>query len=180
MWGSTVEYELLNVNDWRVNRMKTIMCLFTDIDKARLATETLLLEGFEFKQINVVVQESVAKNKLFISSQALKVEQNRSNYPLNGIERLLGGRQAFPSPDAGPLLCAGPEATTFVNAARYKSDLGLKFSLLGIQLPESIADYFRNGVKEGGLLFWIRVDDNKAGEVVKTMEYRNGLKIVSF
>jgi hypothetical protein len=160
--------------------MKTIICLFTNIDKARLATETLLLSGFQLEQLNVIVQELIAKNKLFISSQKLKYDENKTKYPLTGLESLLGGKQAMATPDAGRVLCAGPEATSSVKVANFKTDHGLKSALMEFQMPESAAEYYENGIKEGGLLLWIRTDDLKAAEVVRIMEYRNGLKILSF
>jgi hypothetical protein len=160
--------------------MKSIICLFTNIDKARLATETLLLSGFELEQMNLIIQETIAKNKLFISDYSLKVEENKSKYPLGGLERLLGGKQAFVLPDAGRVLCAGPEATNTVKTANSKPEKGLKYALMQYQLSESVAEFFKNGVKEGGLLFWIRTEDLKVMEVARIMEYRNGIKIVSF
>jgi hypothetical protein len=160
--------------------MITIICLFSDIDKARLATETLILSGFETEQMNIIVQQTIAKNKLFIADQSLKIEENKQKYPLSGLERLLGGKQPITTPDAGPVLCAGQEATNAANAAIYKPDKGLKFSLMESRLSEHDAQYYTNGIKEGGLLFWIRSDDSKAGEVVSILKYRNGLKVHSF
>jgi hypothetical protein len=160
--------------------MKSIICLFYSIDKARLATETLLLSGFELEQMNLIVQETIAKNKLFISDQSLKLEENKSKYPLSGLERLLGGKQPFVTPDAGRVLCAGPEATTTVKTAISKPQKGLKFALMQFQLSDSIAELYKNGIKEGGLLFWVRTDDLKAMEVARILEYRSGIKIVSF
>jgi hypothetical protein len=160
--------------------MKAVICLFTNIDKARLAAETLILSGFPLEQMNVIVQETIAKNKLFISDHSLNLKENKEKYPLTGLEHLLGGKQSFQTPDAGPVLCAGSEAINTVKAALYKPDQGLKFALSEFHISEANAEYFRNGVKEGGLLLWIRTDDPKAGEVVKAMEYRNGIRILTF
>jgi hypothetical protein len=160
--------------------MKSVICLFTNIDKARLAAETLILSGFSLEQMNIIVQEPIAKNKLFISDHSLNLQENKEKYPLTGLERLLGGRQSIQTPDAGPVLCVGPEAINTVKAALSKPDQGLKFALSEFHLSGANAEYFRNGVKEGGLLLWIRTDDLKAGEVVKAMEYRNGIRILTF
>ena len=162
--------------------MKTVFALFTEIDNAKEAVYRLLSLGFEEKQINAVIQETVAKDFLDIRRHEVTVEKTDAlgSKEKSGLESLLGGRQAVKTPDCGNIYAAGESAAILAKtAAAFSEGGGIKNALQDFDISSERAQFYRSGITRGGILLWIRTDDNRAGEIITTIEQYKAQRIIS-
>lgn len=153
--------------------MKTYFGLIKDYYQGDAAVEALLQRGFEQDQINVVLLEHVAKNSMEAGLNSIKVDKSEEHGQpgMHGLDDLLGGEQAVTIPDVGRVYAAGQLANLLTNIAAMPgvADGGLKAALLEFNLSPDAAEFFMEGVRDGGLLFFIRTEDERAREAAEIL-----------
>lgn len=148
--------------------METIFGLIRDYDQGDAAVRALLEGGFEPDQINVVLLESIAKNGMEAGQNRIKVEKSEAHGEpgTHGLDGLLGGEQVVRVQDVGEIYAAGELATVLTKTASVPGTVngGLRSALVEFNVSPETAEFFVKGVKAGGLLFFIRTQDEQIGE----------------
>jgi hypothetical protein len=147
--------------------MKTVFGLFEDYHSAATAVDTLLEKGFEYEELNVMVTRSTAENWL---DQAPKEAEDESAEPSSLIDEMLDRHQGIIVPDTGPIYAAGQLANLIAKAAIDSdgSGPGLDEALESFNLKPNTAKTYREGIHGGGMLVFLRTEDERAAEAAST------------
>ena len=134
--------------------MKSIFGLFDNGTAAETAVAKLHDEGYDFKEINAVVQANQADSAI-----------TNDNAPK--LHHLLQGQQPVALSDVGPVYAAGPLATALVRAAAAPGaiDGGLAAALVDFNIAEDKASIYQSALQSGQLLLWVRAEDNRAATI---------------
>ncbi|MFP4163416.1 MAG: hypothetical protein ACLFVE_05505 [Chitinispirillaceae bacterium] len=163
--------------------MKSIFAVFSQIDRAREAVDELIDDGYKQEQMNSVVQEAVGKSFLDVNRQELKVEMTDAlgGRRVRNLDALFGGQQGVFTPDAGRVLAAGPAATIMAKASAGTDTAaqGLEDALKTFAVPENTARTYQKKISSGGILFWMRVDDEKVYEAVSVIKNHQGSDVLT-
>jgi len=161
--------------------MKTIFALFDSYLDAHEAVEALLGQGFNEKEMNAVALQEAAKQNMDMMGVDLKqVNVDKSDKlgakTVGGLTQLFGGEQPVHVSDTGDLLAGGELATMLVTqaAATGTAAAPLMNVLQEYGVPQDVAEAFRSGVNEGGVLFWIRTEDERAPVASNALKAENG------
>jgi hypothetical protein len=161
--------------------MRTIFALFEGYREAKSAVEGLLEQGFDPREMNVVMQELTARGSMDanLGTAGVQKAQEAGQGALQGIDRMIAGTQPFTVPDVGAVYAAGEMARTAVNAARRQepSATGLKQALVGFDVPEELAEFYRDGILDEGVLFWMRTEDRRAAQAANILAETKGKDI---
>jgi hypothetical protein len=121
--------------------------------------------------MNCIVYEDVAHIALIsmnvnLAAAAARSTKEVGERTLHGLESLLSRQQGLRIPGLGTILAAGDIATVMTKtaAAPGEANGGLEAALVDFGVPQHVAETFVSGVRHGGLIFMIRVDDERAGE----------------
>lgn len=146
--------------------MQTIFGLFTNYDAAKAAVDRILSAGVPETEMNAIVDTRLAKTAMSISRKTAAEEGGE----LEGLDGFLAREEPASLP-GGEVYASGTLATTVAQTAANPDnrvpDLGASLSEIGIS--EEMAATYASGVESGGLLFWVRVDDEQASEVQKIL-----------
>ncbi len=161
--------------------MRTIFALFEGYGEARSAVKDLLEQGFDPRDMNVVVQELTARGNMGVEpgvGDVPKVQETREDAP-QGMDRMIARTQPLTVPDVRPVYAAGEMARIVVNATHKEepSAAGLKEALVDFDVPEELAEFYRNGVLDEGVLFWMRTEDRRAAEAANILAETKGKEI---
>lgn len=163
--------------------MKTFFGLIKDYNQGDAAVSELVQRGFDHKQINVVLLEHLAKNSMEAGLNSIKVDKSEElGQPgAHGLDGLLGGEQAVTIPDVGRVYAAGELANLLTNTASVPGEVdgGLKAALVDFSLSEEAAAFYQEGVKDGGLLFFIRTEDERAKEAAGILRAHNAEQVMT-
>lgn len=163
--------------------MKTFFSLFDDYEKADAAVRELLAQDFAIDEINVILQETIAKNAMDVNQNQIKVKKSQEfgQPATHGLDGLLGGEQAFNVPDAGHIYAAGELADLLTKTALMPASAngGLKAALIEFGLSPETAELYRGGVQDGGLLVFVRVEDKKATTAREILRKHKARQIIN-
>lgn len=157
--------------------MKTIAGLFDSLDHAHAAVRALGDLGLAHSEISLVAHDASGEY-----GQALnRADWGKTTAPsagaatgavLGGLAGLLAGLGALVIPGIGPVLAAGPLGSALtgrVGSAVGAMGGGLLGALAGMGIPETKAQYYAEGVRRGGALVTVRVNDNMENQVQDVM-----------
>lgn len=152
--------------------MKTVFCLFKDVHSAENATEEILDPELPESQINVLIQEVVAKENLNITDHKTMV--HKTNHPgenvIHGLSSFLIGLKGINTSDAGRILAAGTIATEIAGTASVKTSGGLELVLKDFGIPDIYASEYIAGLVAGGVLLIVKTENSNAGVIVQIAE----------
>lgn len=161
--------------------MRTLFTLFDSYEEAKEAIQSLLEANFDEKAMNVIVREEIAKKKMEVNLHAVDVKKSDEvdGVTVEGMAQLLGGEQPVELPGVGAVLAAGELAT---NAARTASasaaaDVGLKAALQELDVPRDVAERYRQGINEGGVLLWVRTEDERAPAAASALQKESDVEV---
>ena len=164
--------------------MKSIFAQFDNYEDAQKAVDALVEEGFDEASMNAIVREQMAKRRLDVNLHEVDVMKSDAvgADTARGLTRLLGGQQPVPLPGVGEVLAGGNLATNVAQAASASgaTDVGLKEALAKMGVPEETAESYRAAVEGGGVLFWIRVEDERAAEAANLLRAENGRQVSDY
>ena len=169
--------------------MKSIFALFEDFDNAQQAVQALLENGFEEEEMNVIVRAQIGKDWLrdnLEHADLHRVDVRKSaevgHKSARGLVDLLGGEQGVPLPGIGDVLAGGELATQLAQnaSATWAPEHGFKELLNELNIPEETADAYHNGINEGGVLFWLRTDDDRAAAAANHLRAEAGKHVADF
>lgn len=161
--------------------MKTIFCLYPNVDEARAAIKILVERRFPRGEMNVIVQEQTAKNELGISPRSANIPVTGNNHTRPLLDQMLVGKQPLTLSETGALYTAGELANimtrTALSAKTSRKGTGLYMALENFGLSKDTARYYDQGIKSGEILFFIRVKDERASEAASLL--RSQVEIIS-
>jgi hypothetical protein len=140
--------------------MRTIFVLFGGYSEARGAVEQLAAREFDTDAMNVVVLQSACGGTNG-GCECLRDDAPDSGRSFGeGLDHLLAGR-SMTMPDVGVVLVGGG-----ISPPGDIAPAGLEEMLASLAVPREVAEYYADGVRDGGLLMWVRTGDDRAEEAV--------------
>lgn len=160
--------------------MRTIFALFDGYPKARQAVEELRERGFRVEEMNAIIHAEVARGAMDLNLRTadVRASEDLGERTLRGLDRLLATEQPVPLPPVGDVLAAG-ELANFVVAAAGAPDAegGFTAALVDFGVPREVAEVYQDGVASGGLLFWMRTDDERASEAREILQRHHASRV---
>lgn len=158
--------------------MKIIFALFSRYDQADEAMKELLHKKFREEEMNAVAQDYVVKDRMKIKTGGANVSV--TEIP-PGLDRLMGGQQAVTVNDVGQVFAAGDLATEFTATGNIagRAGEGLGPALEHFNIPAETSAAYVDGIKSGGVLFWIRTEDERAAEASSILDSHKGGNMAS-
>ena len=160
---------------------KTIVGMFDSPADAHSAVRELVDMGVSRSDISLVAGDT--KGEYTTKTGNLSDEMSGAaagagtGAILGGIGGLLVGLGALAIPGVGPLIAAGPIATTLLGAGVGAAAGGLLGALVDVGVPEDEANYYAEGVRRGGVLVSVRAEDEMVDRVVSILERYNAVDV---
>lgn len=147
--------------------MKTIVALFESPDEAEAAVAELIDRDFDEGEMNLIVREPLTRAGV----DAKVRETNKAGLP---------GRSVI-MPDMGAVCVAGKiAAATAGGVVPEMAAHDLRDILAGLGVPKELAEFYRDGVQGGGLLFWVRADNRRAVEATDILGSTRAEKLANY
>jgi len=164
---------------------KTVVGLFDSYQDAQGAVDALVSSGFDRSSINILASNATQE---FHESDGTVA--HKSGSVLGGMTKgavegaTIGGLTGFAAsvalfliPGVGPVLGAGTLAATLGGAGLGAIGGGVIGGLSRLGIPETEAGYYAEGIRRGGTLVSLTVDDNRADEAVAILDRYNPVDI---
>src|SRR5688500_13347457 len=149
--------------------MATVVGLFDSRDQAQTAIEQLRSMNISASDISVAMRSGAETTETDVVTTDTggggAVTGAVGGGVLGGLAGLLVGVGALAIPGVGPIVAAGPLATTLVGAGIGAATGGLIGALVDAGVPEEEARLYQTGVERGGVLVTARVPDGQEGSV---------------
>jgi hypothetical protein len=163
------------------NDMATVVGLFDTSAQAQTAVEQLRSSGISPNAISVAMKSD--DNTTAVTSTTVTDTDTGSGIVtgavgggvLGGLAGLLVGVGALAVPGMGPLVVAGPLATTLIGAGVGAAAGGLVGALVSAGVPEEEARLYETGVQRGGVLVTVRTPDGRE-QMVRDILNANGAR----
>jgi hypothetical protein len=128
--------------------------------------------------MNLLLLAQVAKNAL--------TDQRGSAIPVTGrqphFHQMLTGKQPVIPPGLGKVVSVGEMANILTSAASTPppgdQQPGFTGALAAFGLPQTAASRFTDGIKNGGVLFFLRTDDERSAELVSMLRGLDGQNFI--
>ncbi|NJN65696.1 MAG: hypothetical protein HC884_02780 [Chloroflexaceae bacterium] len=162
--------------------MRTVAGLFEHVEDAEQAASGLYRLGFRPDQVNVLARDVAVQEKAVGKTSEALTEGAIGGTVIGGLGGLLLGLSAMSVPGIGPIITAGSIFTalgsTAAGAGVGAITGGLIGALSGAGIPEKDAHAYAEGVKQGGVLVVVKVEnDALAPEVSRVMFETNAVDI---
>jgi hypothetical protein len=163
--------------------VRTIFALLQDYSEARTAVHELRHSGFAQSDLNLIVLVSAVDN--YSGTTPARVEPDtaeRLGGEAAGLDGMLAGRPTTNLPDVGRAYVVGELATMVAKAAMRPglAEGAFPTALSEIGVPAATARPYADGVRRGGLLLWLNVDDERAGRAAEVLRLRHGEYVANF
>jgi uncharacterized membrane protein len=158
-------------------REKNVVGVYETEQEAIIAIEDLVKQGYNKQDICVIGQD--LKNVNHIADETGTVAEESAatgalaGGTLGGLTGLLVGVGALAIPGVGPIIAAGPIASSLIGAVAGAGLGGLTGALIAIGIPDDEAEYYGNSVKEGKILVLTKNDTTNPLEDSKTLAKAN-------
>jgi uncharacterized membrane protein len=135
---------------------KNVVGVYETEHEAIIAIEELVKQGYDKQDICVIGKDLKDVNHIADETGAVVEEKAATGAltggTLGGITGLLVGVGALAIPGAGPIIAAGPIASSIIGTIAGAGVGGLTGALIGMGIPDDEAEYYGNSVKEGKIL----------------------------
>jgi hypothetical protein len=172
---------------------RTVVALYDDFASANAAVRDLTDAGFSRDEISMMAGDSERRYSDYMdagrdvgatgASEGAGVGAGIGAV-LGGLGGRLVGLGALVIPGIGPVIAAGPLAAALtglagagVGAVAGGVTGGLLGALVDLGIPEESASYYAEGVRRGGTLLTVRVDDNQTDRAVDILNRHNPVDI---
>ena len=171
---------------------QTIVGLYDHISQARATIQDLVESGYEREDINFVANAAAEEYGRYFDEQGsyrTDVDDHELTSgegaaagagvgaTLGGLGGLLMGLGLLAIPGVGPALAAGPIVSALVGAGIGAAAGGLMGALVNHGVPEDEAGYYSEGVRRGGSLVMLTVDEAQVDEVETIMNNHHPVDI---
>ncbi|HEX6383789.1 MAG TPA: hypothetical protein VF177_03885 [Anaerolineae bacterium] len=163
--------------------MQTVFAMFDNYEDARAAVNTLLARYFDEEEINAMAQVQIAKERIEANLETIDVEvtDEVGRKTVRGLDAMLGRQQPVQITDVGNVYAAGSLATLLARTASAPdaADGGLKGALMDFNVGEETAGTYRQGIRDGGFLVWVRTDDDRASKAASILRNQKGQRVIT-
>jgi hypothetical protein len=164
--------------------VKTIFGLFVNFEDAEQAVDSLLEDDFVEEEMNVIVQEMVAKEELDVSLEKanVAVTEEVGEKTAHGLDAILAGQQTLRLPEVEDVYAAGEMATIMAKTAAAPGASAEEFRavLHEFGVPDELSGRYTEGISGGGLLLWIRSNDDRAAKAADLLRENHGAHVDAF
>jgi hypothetical protein len=163
--------------------MRTIFGLFNDYHQASAAVKTLLDREFPQEEMNVLVDEDTVKTHVEADLSKAGIEKTKGGgNTTRGLDRMVTGTQPLRIHDAGRICSAGKLATVLARTASREEQrtIGSKGALVDFGVSPEEADIYVSGLRGGGVLFFLRVQDELAPEAANVLREQGAVHVHSY
>jgi hypothetical protein len=158
--------------------MKTVVGLFPNRAEAENAVRTLEMNGFARGEISIITsnerQEGGGAGGTATEDVGKRVATGAA---VGGGVGLIAGLAALAIPGVGPVLAAGPLVTALTGAGVGAAVGGLAGALIEAGVPEDEAGMYAEGVRRGGTLVTVRVDDRRESDAAQTLRQQGAQNV---
>ena len=179
---------------------QTVVGLYDHVSQARAAIQDLVDAGFKRDNISFTANASAAEYGEYFDEEGQYRERTEgdttTNYDddemtsgegagagagigatIGGLGGLLMGLGLLAVPGVGPALAAGPIVSALVGAGIGGLAGGLMGALVNSGVPEDEAGHYSEGVRRGGSLVMLTVDDDRVNDVERIMNEHDPVDI---
>jgi mannose-6-phosphate isomerase-like protein (cupin superfamily)/uncharacterized membrane protein len=158
---------------------KTIVGLFDDFTAATLTVPDLIRAGIPREHISVVANDTKGEFLNFqpADEPTATVTGAGAGAAVGGLGGLLIGLGALAIPGIGPLIAAGPIATTIAGVTVGAAAGSLIGAFHEVGVPESDARYYIEGIRRGGTVLTATVDDAQVDEAMAILRQHKVVNI---
>jgi hypothetical protein len=171
--------------------LKTVVGLFDDLGDAREAVSELKSRGFGDGEVSLAANASAEEyHRYFDDAGAYRsdavVEESTATGTgtgagigavLGGVAGLLAGLSIITIPGIGPIVGAGPLASTLMGAMAGGLVGGLLGALTDMGVPEDHAGYYSEGVRRGGSLVIVKTNAAQADQATTILQRFNPVDV---
>ncbi|MHB0878345.1 MAG: hypothetical protein ACYC5O_20105 [Anaerolineae bacterium] len=163
--------------------MRTIFALLDDYAEVRTAVHELRHAGIEETELNLIVRDSTVDN--YAGATPVRVDPDiaeRLGGTAAGLEGLFAERRPEMLPDVGRVYVVGQLASIVAKTASRPglAEGALASALVDVGVAGDAARAYGDGVRRGDVLLWLRVADERAGEVADLLRLRHGKHVASY
>src|SRR5215207_925142 len=150
---------------------KTIVALYEDFPTARRVVEDLVDAGFSRDTISLMANDASGEYAGYLDADSEDISAGEGA-GFGAIVGTLVGLGVALIPGVGPVLAAGPLAAALmagIGAAAGAATGGIVAGLVDFGIPEDEAHVYAEGVRRGGTLVSVTVDEsylNRAEEIM--------------
>ncbi len=165
--------------------MRTIFGLFADFAQAEKAVRELVIQGFDREEMNALLSKSTARNFMDVDQERIKAEKS-TILPDTGhgslFDRMLGGEKGVRTRDLGEVIAVGQLGNILSSTAATEdaSGGGVKAALENFSVSPDAAEAYREGIRGGGILFFIRTSDERAGQAAQILTEHKGQRVANY
>ena len=175
---------------------KTVVALYDSLTDARAALEDLVAAGFERSDISLTANASDRQVGQHFDEQGRYVGRTGGadrdtdagegaaagagiGAAIGGVGGLLVGLGLLTIPGVGPVIAAGPLASTLIGAGVGGAAGGLLGALSSAGVPEEEAHRYAEGVRRGGTILLVEAADDRAAEAAAIMDRHQAVDMES-
>ena len=180
---------------------QTVVGLYDHVSQARAAIQNLVDSGFKRDNISFTANASAAEYGEYFDEEGRYREDTTAEHrdteyrddemtsgegasagagigaTIGGLGGLLMGLGLLAVPGVGPALAAGPIVSTLVGAGIGGIAGGLMGALVNSGVPEEEAGHYSEGVRRGGSLVMLTVEDDRVNDVERIMNEHDPVDI---
>jgi uncharacterized membrane protein len=163
---------------------KTLAAVFANRDDAEKASMALSEEGYDMHNVSIVARQAdkeIKNDKDKDEDGDEKINDNISDGIvtggiLGGLAGLLIGAGSLAIPGLGVIAAAGPIAGLLSGVVTG----GVVGGLVDLGIPEENSKKYENELREGNILFSMKIDYEKTSEAIKILKENGALKVDSY
>lgn len=151
---------------------KAVIGVFSQEDRAKEAINDLKSQGFDEREISLIVRDEQQEGGEGGEGDRFTMEQQDlsegviTGGALGGVAGILAGAGALLIPGVGPIIAAGPLAAFLTGVVGG----GIVGGLVDYGIPEERGRYFESRVKQGDILVTMKVEDDETERVTSLLE----------
>lgn len=161
--------------------MKTVVGLMDNYREAESLVQDLVKSGFDRDSISIVANKDDV-GELREEGEGRKRAKGAAKgagagAAVGGVAGLAIGLAGMAIPGIGPIVAAGPIASTLAGAGLGAAAGGIIGALTKLGVPEEHAQYYAEGVRRGGTLVTVSCDDSLAQKCADIMGDHGAVEI---
>ena len=161
---------------------KTIVGLFDDASEARSVVTELTQMGVTRDHISLMANRDATAttptdDTVTESAGSDALTGAGIGAMLGGVGGLLVGLAVLPIPGLGPIIAAGPIATTLAGMGIGAAAGGVVGALVNVGVPEEHAAHYAEAVRRGGTLVTVEADEAMAQSVADVMNRHHAVDV---
>lgn len=156
--------------------MKTVVGLFDRYSDAQAVSNDLSSAGFNTSNISVMANNATGEYDEHVETNGAGVGATTGTV-VGGTLGVLAGLGAIAIPGIGPVIAAGPLLAGLAGAGVGALAGGIVGALVDAGIPEEDAHYYYEGVRRGGTLVTVAVEDADADRAASIMNRHGAVNV---